>query len=254
MMIFEKGVSDASPTILSVLAIGGLVATVISAFRSAPKVEKRVKEAKEERMTKVEMVLHVAPALVQTIGLATGTALCIAGSDALNLQNQAKLLGAYTLLNTSYKKYRGKVREIWDSETFDADKKIMSEIAKDRIEENPPAIEEIDEEEKEDEKPLWYDIYGDRYFHATEQEVLTAEYHINRNFALKNAVTLNEFYEFLGLEKIDYGETVGWGLSVGFDTYGYCWIDFKHSLVTMDDGLECRIIYYPFEPTADFLD
>ena len=56
--------------------------------------------------------------------------------------------------------------------------------------------------------------------HALEQ-VLLAEYHVNRNMALGALILLNDFYEFLGLERTEYGGEVGW-----YVNDDYIWIDF----------------------------
>ena len=85
-------------------------------------------------------------------------------------------------------------------------------------------------------------------------EVTEAELHLNRNYQLRGYCELNELYEFLGLEPTEYGATVGWGMGVGFEFYGYSWIDFEHELTTMPDGLECFVLDMPFLPTADFMD
>lgn len=249
LMIFLEKLKNASPTLLSFLAAGGVVATAVSAFKAAPELEKRKKEAKEEHMTNTEAALYLAPVYAPTAGFATGTVLCVLAANGMNRDRIVGLTGAYALLETSYREYRDKVRDIWDSDKFDADKTIMTKINEDHMKENPPEAQET-----ENETPLWYDIYGDRYFHATHEQVKDAEYHLNRNFVLRGYVTLNEFYEFLGLEELDEVKHLGWGESVGFEFYGYQWIDFKHVLTTMDDGLECNIIYYPFEPTANYLD
>ena len=54
--------------------------------------------------------------------------------------------------------------------------------------------------------------------------VLNAQYHLNRNFTLRGYVSLNEFYEFLGIEKVVCGEGIGWGQDLLED--GIFWIDF----------------------------
>ena len=96
---------------------------------------------------------------------------------------------------------------------------------------------------------LFYDDWSGRYFESTIEQVIAAQYHINRNFVLRGYVTLNELYEFLGLETTEYGNTVGW--AVEDEMY---WIDFHQHKVIMDDGLECYIIETPWGPSPDFLE
>ena len=40
---------------------------------------------------------------------------------------------------------------------------------------------------------------------ASLEQVLMAEYHLNRNYILRGEAVINELYEFLGLEPTDWG-------------------------------------------------
>lgn len=60
----------------------------------------------------------------------------------------------------------------------------------------------------------------------------------------------NDFYEFLGLEKTELGDAVGWSSCNG-DIY---WIDFNHHRLTLDDGMEIYVIDMVFEPTAEWME
>ena len=77
----------------------------------------------------------------------------------------------------------------------------------------------------------------------SEKEVMDAEYHINRNFALRGETNLNEFYEFLGLDPTDAGCEIGWDIYSDEYAFEKLWIDFEHHLVVTEDGTE----YYRIE-------
>lgn len=64
------------------------------------------------------------------------------------------------------------------------------------------------------------------------------------------AFHINDFYEFLGLEKTKLGDAVGWSSCNG-DIY---WIDFNHHRLTLDDGMEIYVIDMVFEPTAEWME
>ena len=74
------------------------------------------------------------------------------------------------------------------------------------------------------------------------------QYH-DFGFTERGYATLNELYEFLGLEPTDYGNTVGW--AVEDELY---WIDFHNHKVLIDDDMECYIIETPWGPSPDFLE
>ena len=101
---------------------------------------------------------------------------------------------------------------------------------------------------------MFYDPISERYFESTIGKVLQAEYHLNRNFMFAGYISLNEFYEFLGIEETELGATVGWNSCNG-DIF---WIDFNHSKAMVDDGLngeiECYIIDMVFPPDNTYLE
>lgn len=96
----------------------------------------------------------------------------------------------------------------------------------------------------------FYDSFSQRYFESTIEKVIQAEYHLNRNFMFAGVISLNDFYEFLELEKTELGDAVGWSNCNG-DIY---WIDFNHHRLTLDDGMEIYVIDMVFEPTAEWME
>lgn len=94
-------------------------------------------------------------------------------------------------------------------------------------------------EDANEEQRLFYDSFSKRYFQATISQVLQAEYHINRNMVLGAFVTLNDFYDFLGISHVEGGDVVGWLLSDSM-----YWIDFDNSKAMVDDGLNGEIPCY----------
>ena len=90
---------------------------------------------------------------------------------------------------------------------------------------------------------MFFDEYSGRFFESTIEQVVIAEYSLNRNFTQRGYAYLNEFYEFLGLEKTDFGQTVGWVIED--EIY---WIDFNHRMAKTD-AMEYIDIEILFEPT-----
>lgn len=146
------------------------------------------------------------------------------------------------MLQKSYNEYRDKVDELYENSSI-----VDKEIAKDVYDNTKPSV-------SSDEKCLFYDMFSKRYFESNKVDVIAAEYHFNRNFTLRGYATLNELYEFLGVDKIDGGDSIGWSIDAGLAFYGYSWIDFEHDFVTTDDGMEVCLISMPFAPTSDYLD
>ena len=245
-----------SSTILTVLGGAGVVATSIMAVKATPKALTLLEQAKEEKgeaLTELEVVQTVAPVYIPTIIVGVSTIACIFSANILNKRHQASIAGAYALVDSSFKEYKNKLKELYGEEThnnvIDA---IAVEKATDMNIRNGYLCTEcnLSVEDSGSEPRLFYDMHSGRYFETTIEQVLTAEYHLNRNYVLRGYAYLNELYEFLGLEETDYGSVLGWAPKDD----GMYWIEFSHRKTVLDDGLEVYILDMPFEPTYDFLE
>lgn len=238
----------ASPTILTILGAAGVVGTAVLAVKATPKAMQLIEEADYEKrrdqddvLTPMETVKVAWKSYIPAASVGLATIVCIIGANGLNRKQQAAITSAYILLDNAYKEYRKKVKELYGE---DSDRHIRSEIVKDHYEHQEPA----------EGKLLFFDFFSGRYLERTAEQIVDAEYHLNREFVHKDYVTLNEWYEFLGLDPVDFGDVLGWSIGAGENFYNYQWIDFEHELETMDDGLECYIIHMVNPPSADFMD
>lgn len=222
-------------TILTCIGGVGVVITSVLAVKATPKALKVIEKAREEKgeeLTKSDIVKVAAPIYIPAIVAGVATITCIFGANALNKRQQASLMSAYTLLDSSYKAYKNKVRTLYGE---DADARIREEIAKDHYREI--------KFESGDDKQLFYDQCSERYFESTMERVIAAEYAVNREISLWGDANLNVFYDALDISPVDYGKYVGW--SAG-------WLDFYHEKVEFDDGLEVYIIRMSIDPTYDY--
>lgn len=231
-------------TILTCVGGVGVVATSIMAVKATPRALQLIEEAKAqkgEKLTKLETVQVAGPVYIPSVLIGASTIACIFGANALNRKQQAAIMSAYALLDNSYKEYQTKVNELYGE---DADEQVTAELAKDKYENTDISVN--------DGKQLFYDEFSERYFEATMEHVLAAEYELNHFLARDCGVYLNEFYDMLGIELVDYGDYLGWSSFEIVETQWYCWVDFFHQEVVMDDGLKCTIISMGIEPTFDF--
>ena len=241
-----------SSTILTCIGAVGVVATATMAVRATPKALKLLEEAKDEKgeeLTKLEVVQIAGPAYIPSVVIGASTIACMFSANVLNQRHQATLTSAYALIDSAYKDYRNKVKEMLGEET---DMNIRAAIAKDKCENAGGYVPGYGALDLSGEKRLFYEEYRKAYFEATVEEVQNAEYHFNRNFAMRGDANLNEFYSFLGLEPTREGEVLGWDTSRLLEEYEHPWIDFDHERVVMEDGLECCIIHFPIPPVVDY--
>lgn len=243
-------------TILTCLGGVGVVATTITAVKATPKAIRLIEEAEQKKrgeLTKWEKVKIVAPGYIPTVGLGISTIACVFGAHILNRNQQAALMSAYALVDRSYKDYRRKLKELYGEEV---DQEVREAIAIEKAEDVGVRGGylgtncDLALEENNGEPQVFYDEHSGRYFESTIEQVLTAEYHLNRNYILRGYSYLNEFYEFLGIEETDYGSVLGWAPN----DEGMYWIDFNHRKLESDEGKDVYIIEMPFEPTYDFLE
>ena len=242
-------------TILTYAGGAGVILTAVTAAKATPKATQLLEEAKKEKgeeLTKYERFTIGCHAYIPTIIMGSATLLCVFGANILNKRHQAALISAYAMIDNSYKEYKNKLKELYGEE---AHEEIVNAIAVEKAREVGITAESLcantclSNDESCGEPVLFYDEWSGRYFESTIEQVIIAEYHLNRNFVLRGYTVLNELYEFLGLDTTDYGSTVGW--AVEDEIY---WIDFNHRKVIMDDDLECYIIETPWGPTVESLE
>ena len=245
-----------SSTILTAIGILGVAATSIMTAKATIKAFEIVNEEeceKKRELTKKEIVVLAGPSYFPAILVGASTIACILGANILNKRQQAMLSSAYALVNASFKEYKDKVKELYGEETHN---NITNAIAVEKAKDSHVVVSYLGGDcdlsiDDESEPRLFYDEFSGRYFETTTEQVLEAEYHLNRNYILRGYADLNEFYEFLGLEKTDYGDTLGWE---PLDE-GMYWIDFNHRKTVLEDGLECYVLEMPFEPmTKEYID
>lgn len=235
--------SKHASTILTCAGGAGVVVTSVMAAKATPKALALVKEANEknEELTKFDYVIAALPAYIPAIVAGVSTIACIFGANVLNKRVQASLVSAYALLNSSYNDYRAKAVELYGDE---ADDKIKEGAAKDKY--------TGDRKLKDSDKQLFYDDYSGRYFESTIEDVLQAEYNLNRRMTQAGRAFLNDFYNELGLSETEYGNYLGWSAGQLMETHWSPCVMFGHFKFTFDDGLECTIITLESDPTHDF--
>lgn len=240
--------------ILTVAGSIGVVATSVMAVKATPKamdILNKAEEEKGEELTVAEKVQVAGPAYIPAVMTGVATIVCIFGAGKFNKEQQAAITSAYALVDTSYKEYKKKVRELYGDETHnEIINAIMVEKAEDMQIRSGYFCTSCDlsVEYNNGEPKLFYDEYSNRYFEATIEQVMNAEYHLNRNYILRGYAVLNELYDFLGLSETEYGDIMGWA---PLDE-GMYWIEFNHRKVELDNGMVCYILEMPFEPSIDY--
>lgn len=134
-----------SATVLAIAGAVGVVATVVTTTRAAPKAIRLLNEAKEREnheLTIWQKMQVAIPVYIPVILTGSATIFCILSSNILNKASQASLMSAYMLLDQSHKDYQRKLKELygyrWGQEAHD---RIIESLAIEKAE--PPYIKAV---------------------------------------------------------------------------------------------------------------
>lgn len=240
---FFTKVKRGAPTIFTVLSVAGVVMTGVLSARAANK----TRNTKDDEKSTVENFKEGWKNYIPPIVVGGVTIGCSVASNVLNRHQRVALASVYALTHKSYEDYKRKNKELFGEENH---KKIMEELAVEQARDvyisasNFCGNSSLSFADRSEEEPrLFYDSYSRRYFESTVSQVLEAEYHLNRNRSLGADVSVNDFYEFLGIDPIEHGDEIGWWWSD--EIY---WIDFIHHTTQIEDGPEVYLIELELAP------
>lgn len=256
-MNITRYVKKHSPLILTCIGAVGTVATAVMAVKATPKAMQLIEEAGYKKgsdtnpiedmeftpLTPAETVKVAWKPYIPAIITGTATIACIFGANVLTHRQQAALTSAYIFLDRSYREYKRKMVELYGKE---ADQNVQEAVAKERYEEKEHDFH------PDGETLLFYEEHYGQYFERKMIEVMDAEYQLNRKLVKDGEVSLNDFFELLGLDHNEIGDALGWSQEAVCDFYNPSWIDFEHQLVKMEDGMECYLINMMVKPTAGY--
>lgn len=232
-----------SPEILTGIGIAGMIATTVLAVKATPKALRLLDEAeneKEANLTIGEKVKACWKCYIPTAVTGVTSVACLVGASSVHTRRNAALAAAYTLSDSALREYREKVVETIGEKK---EKVVRDAVAKEKIEKDPVSSKEVIITEKGD--TLCYDGIFGRYFKSDMESIKRAINKINRQIVCDMYVSLNEFYDELGLNHIPIGDDLGWCIDDG-----QIEIDFSSQLA--EDGTPCLVINYSVTPRYNY--
>ncbi len=194
----KKFLERNSPTILTCIGAAGVIATAVFAVKATPKAVDLLKAKEKEKgdkLTVLETVKVAGPAYIPSVIIGASTIACIFGANALNKKQQASLVSAYALLDSSYREYRQSVKNVFGEE---GDKRVIEEMASEK------------KTELTDGKMWFFDDFSLRSFIATIEQVKEAEAYINKIYKSYGQAHISDFYDYLGLPYYGVDQDFGW--------------------------------------------
>ena len=225
--------------VLSGVSCAGVVATMIFTHKSTIKAERSDKKS----------IIHYIPAL--TCGGATVASILL--NQHLTNKYVAGLIGTAGVSGRLFREFEANARKMFGDTKVD---EIHRQIAKDHEngityaivpELSAPGLMTSVPDPKVKGDLLFYDEFTDIWFRSSFAAVKNAEYHLNRNFVLGADISLEEFYEFLGVELPEQYHGFCWGDYLIED--GITWLDFHHyDAYSQEKDENYIIIRYDYEP------
>lgn len=204
----KEGVGREAPTLLTIFGVTGLISTsVLVAKGTTEAVE--ILDLKKDWPDLKERVRLVWRCYIPAGVSGILTIACILGANSINLKRNAALAGMYTVAVEGLKEYQAKVIETVGRKKHE---KILEDISKDRIHNNPPKDNLIVLGGGD---VLFYDSFSGRYFESTMEKVRRAMNAFNFELFDEMYKSINEFYDMLGLDEVDAGNAVGWHIERG---------------------------------------
>lgn len=262
---FFKGVQSTltkySPEILTGIGIAGMITTTVIAVKSTPKalslMDKELKRQNQELADEVERngevgfdeiaklkpidVLRVTwKCYIPTVTIGAASIACLIGASSVHSKRNAVLATAYKLSETAFSEYKEKVIETIGEKKEEV---IRDKVHKERMEKDPVSKNEVFITDSGE--TLCYDYNTGRYFKSDIEKIRRAINTLNKKMLLDGYVSLNEFYEEIGIARTSTGDRLGWNTDSDL-------LDLNFSSQLTEDGKPCLVIDFKVAPKYDF--
>lgn len=243
---FFKGVYNAlskhSPEILMGIGVAGMITTTVLAVKATPKALKICEIVKEEKgePKNIDYVKAAWKCYIPAIVTGVASTACLIGSSSVNHKRNAALATAYQISQTALTEYRDKVIETVGEET---EKVVREKVAEEKVKNHPAPMNELVIVGSED--FYCYDSISGRYFQSNENKIKRAENNINNRLLNEMYVSLNEFYDEIGLPHTAVGYDLGWNIDNGM-------LEIFLGTIKDDSGRPCLVLDYNIAPKHDY--
>lgn len=187
---------------------------------------------------------ELAPIVAPPIIMGAATIACIGGSHSISSRRIAALSAAYSISETAVKELNGKMQEVLGEKKTKA---IKDAITKDHLDKHPvPSDDQIVFTGNGD--VLCYDSYTGRYFYSNAQKIQQAINKVSHYLILDMYVSLNEFYDSIGLHQVPMGNDLGWNVDDCINAQ----VPITLTAILTDTQVPCLCIDYDISLRADF--
>jgi hypothetical protein len=236
------------PEILMATGIGGLVFSTIWGIRASFKASEAINKYKEEKQRDkltTKETFKLTWKLYLPVVVSTAASIpCIVMSNHVSNKRYAALATAYTVSETALQEYKDKIVEKFGE---DKAQEVNKEVTQDKITTTySPNGTQIIMTGNGDQ--LFYEPLSGRYFKSSWSKIEKAANNLNSDAlsGMENEITLNDWFDALGLEPTEAGEILGWNLLNSPKNL----IDISMSSHVTSDNIPCGSIYYNKQPVT----
>lgn len=233
-----------SPEILTGIGIAGMLTTTILAVKATPKAIHLLDEKKDELevddLRPVEVFKTTWKCYIPAALICGASVACLIGASSVHLKRNAALATAYKLSEKALTEYKDAVFKTVGEKKEQA---VKNKVAEERIKNDPVTKTEVIITEKGD--TLCYEAVSGRYFKSDIEKIKRAENALNKQLLNEMYVSLNDFYDEIGLDYTNIGYELGWNLDGGLIQ-----LDFSSQIA--DDGTPCLVVDFSTPPRYDF--
>ena len=244
-----KYVVKHSPTILTILGVGMMGGATVNAIIEAPKAHDELAALDEENDISPKTYLKRKIQIIvyhywSTLFLGLGGAGLIFWGHHVTIGQTAAAVAAYNLKSDELAKLEQK---IVDQDGNKRIEEMRDEILKEKV-----CTDNISEKDILDTgkgKMLCYEVISGRYFYSDIEKIRKACNDMNdwinesRQYGEDIEVSLNEWYDYLGLERTKIGNKLGWSNKV---------VNLKFTSLLTPDNVPCLCVGYREAPVWEF--
>ena len=234
-----------TPEILTGIGVAGMVTSTVLAVKATPKayllVNDREDELEVEKLPVTELVKTTWKCYIPAAVTCGASIACLVGASSVNFKRNAALATAYKLSEAALSEYKDAVIETIGEKK---EQSVRDKVAEERLKKNPVSKSEIIVTDNG--TTLCYDPVGNSYFKSNIQQIESAKNKLNARMLSENYVSLNDFYDELGIGPTKLGEDLGW------DIYKDGLIDIAFSSQLAEDGTPCLVMDYSIAPRYEY--
>ena len=229
-----------SPTLLTTIAAGGVVATAYFTAKGTIKAAEAIhnheqqhgvrEDPRERAKTHVQVAWRC---YIPAASAATGTIACIVGANRVGLRRMAAAQAGLIVSERALSEYRRKVVEQFGQRKDDT---IREEIAKDRVAGTTPPSQEVLLTGPGN--ILSMELYTGRYFACDMETLRRAQNTLNERLIRHDYASLDDFYDIIGLRPTSTSSEIGWKSSK--------MMELEFTTVLSNDGRPCLAFEYNY--------